>query len=53
MAIRREDALAYHASGRPGKIQVVPTKPSKDQPRLKGAANVLVFPDLNAANISP
>lgn len=31
MAIRREDALAYHASGRPGKIQVVPTKPFKDQ----------------------
>jgi malate dehydrogenase (oxaloacetate-decarboxylating)(NADP+) len=26
-AISREDALAYHAQGRPGKIQVVPTKP--------------------------
>jgi malate dehydrogenase (oxaloacetate-decarboxylating)(NADP+) len=25
--IRREDALAYHSSGRPGKIEVVPTKP--------------------------
>src|SRR5579864_5250892 len=25
--IRREDALAYHASGRPGKIEVSPTKP--------------------------
>ena len=31
MAIRREEALAYHASGRPGKIQVVPTKPFQDQ----------------------
>jgi malate dehydrogenase (oxaloacetate-decarboxylating)(NADP+) len=31
MSIRREDALAYHASGRPGKIQVVPTKPFHDQ----------------------
>ncbi|HET6921720.1 MAG TPA: NADP-dependent malic enzyme [Anaeromyxobacteraceae bacterium] len=26
--IRREDALAYHSSGRPGKIEVVPTKPT-------------------------
>ncbi|HSN93193.1 MAG TPA: NADP-dependent malic enzyme [Anaeromyxobacteraceae bacterium] len=26
--IRREDALAYHASGRKGKIEVVPTKPT-------------------------
>ncbi len=31
MSIRREEALAYHASGRPGKIQVVPTKPFQDQ----------------------
>ena len=28
MAITREEALAYHASGRPGKIKVVPTKPT-------------------------
>jgi malate dehydrogenase (oxaloacetate-decarboxylating)(NADP+) len=27
----REDALAYHASGRPGKIAVVPTKPVASQ----------------------
>jgi malate dehydrogenase (oxaloacetate-decarboxylating)(NADP+) len=27
MRIRREDALAYHSSGRKGKIEVVPTKP--------------------------
>jgi malate dehydrogenase (oxaloacetate-decarboxylating)(NADP+) len=26
--IRREDALAYHSVGRPGKIEVVPTKPT-------------------------
>jgi malate dehydrogenase (oxaloacetate-decarboxylating)(NADP+) len=26
--IRREDALAYHSTGRPGKIEVVPTKPT-------------------------
>src|SRR6266702_1384597 len=25
--VRREDALAYHSSGRKGKIEVVPTKP--------------------------
>jgi malate dehydrogenase (oxaloacetate-decarboxylating)(NADP+) len=31
MAIRREDALAYHAEGRPGKIEVVCTKPCADQ----------------------
>jgi malate dehydrogenase (oxaloacetate-decarboxylating)(NADP+) len=27
MRVRREDALAYHAQGRPGKTEVVPTKP--------------------------
>src|SRR6267378_2225703 len=27
----RADALAYHADGRPGKIQVSPTKPFRDQ----------------------
>jgi malate dehydrogenase (oxaloacetate-decarboxylating)(NADP+) len=31
MTVRRDDALAYHAEGRPGKIQVVPTKPFRDQ----------------------
>ena len=25
--IRKEEALAYHSSGRPGKIEVIPTKP--------------------------
>lgn len=31
MAIRPQDALDYHANGRPGKIQVTSTKPFKDQ----------------------
>jgi malate dehydrogenase (oxaloacetate-decarboxylating)(NADP+) len=29
--IRREDALDYHAKGRPGKIQVIPTKETDSQ----------------------
>ncbi|MGH9458461.1 MAG: NADP-dependent malic enzyme [Thermoanaerobaculia bacterium] len=29
--IQREDALEYHAQGRPGKIEVVPTKPTVTQ----------------------
>ncbi|HKR07567.1 MAG TPA: NADP-dependent malic enzyme [Gemmatimonadaceae bacterium] len=29
--MKREDALNYHASGRPGKIAVVPTKPLNNQ----------------------
>src|SRR5215831_4940775 len=29
--IRRQDALDYHAQGRPGKIEVVPTKPCATQ----------------------
>ncbi len=31
MASRRQEALDYHSQGRPGKIQVTPTKPFKDQ----------------------
>jgi malate dehydrogenase (oxaloacetate-decarboxylating)(NADP+) len=31
MATRRQEALDYHAQGRPGKIQVLPTKPFKNQ----------------------
>lgn len=30
-SLRREQALEYHASGRPGKIEVVPTKEAKTQ----------------------
>ncbi|MES2810678.1 MAG: NADP-dependent malic enzyme [Bacteroidota bacterium] len=30
-ANRKQDALNYHSSGRPGKIQVVPTKPTNSQ----------------------
>lgn len=29
--IRKEDALEYHAKGRPGKIEVIPTKETKTQ----------------------
>lgn len=29
--IRKQDALDYHSSGRPGKIQVIPTKPYASQ----------------------
>jgi malate dehydrogenase (oxaloacetate-decarboxylating)(NADP+) len=29
--VRKEDALAYHREGRPGKIEVVPTKPVNTQ----------------------
>ena len=31
MSIRRQEALDYHSLGRPGKIQVSPTKPFKNQ----------------------
>jgi malate dehydrogenase (oxaloacetate-decarboxylating)(NADP+) len=31
MLIRRQEALDYHSQGRPGKIQVSPTKPFKNQ----------------------
>jgi malate dehydrogenase (oxaloacetate-decarboxylating)(NADP+) len=35
--ITKADALAYHADGRPGKIQVVPTKPTRTQRDLSMA----------------
>src|SRR5512134_315507 len=31
MSVRRQEALDYHAQGRPGKIQVAPTKPFRNQ----------------------
>jgi malate dehydrogenase (oxaloacetate-decarboxylating)(NADP+) len=31
MSILKEDALLYHSSGRPGKIEVTPTKPCRTQ----------------------
>ena len=34
MANLNEDALAYHANGKPGKIEVVPTKPHSTQTDL-------------------
>ena len=38
MSINREDALNYHMQGRPGKIEVVPTKTLSTQCRLGWAA---------------
>src|SRR5436190_23397096 len=35
--LRREQALEYHAKGRPGKIEVVPTKEAKTQRDLSMA----------------
>ena len=29
--IRKEDALEYHSKGRPGKIEVIPSKETKTQ----------------------
>ena len=37
MLIRTKDVLEYHARGRPGKIQVVPTKPCLTQRDLSMA----------------
>jgi malate dehydrogenase (oxaloacetate-decarboxylating)(NADP+) len=34
MVITREQALAYHSSGRPGKLKIAPTKPTKTQEDL-------------------
>src|SRR5690242_15438807 len=34
---RREEALDYHSQGRPGKIEVVPTKPTNSQRDLSMA----------------
>ena len=32
--VTKEEALAYHSDGRPGKIKVVPTKPTVTQDDL-------------------
>jgi malate dehydrogenase (oxaloacetate-decarboxylating)(NADP+) len=29
--LRKQDALDYHSQGRPGKIEVIPTKPHSSQ----------------------
>ena len=29
--LRKQEALEYHAKGRPGKIEVIPTKEAKTQ----------------------
>ena len=35
--ITKEDALRYHAEGKPGKIEVIPTKPYSTQTDLSFA----------------
>ena len=42
--ITKEDALNYHAGKRPGKIEVVPTKPYFTQTDLSLALRVLLNP---------
>jgi len=37
MSVRRQEALDYHAPGRPGKIQVAPTTPFRNQHDLSPA----------------
>ena len=34
MSNLKEQALAYHANGKPGKIEVIPTKPHSTQTDL-------------------
>ena len=40
--LRKEQALEYHANGRPGKIEVVPTKEAKTQKDLSLAYSPVV-----------
>ena len=35
--LRKQDALDYHSQGRPGKIEVIPTKPHSTQHDLSMA----------------
>lgn len=37
MNITKSDALAYHSGGRPGKIEITPTKPCRTQRDLSMA----------------
>ncbi len=53
MAIRREDALAYHSEGRPGKIEVVCTKPCRDQRDLSLAYTPGVAEPCNDIKLRP
>jgi malate dehydrogenase (oxaloacetate-decarboxylating)(NADP+) len=49
--LRREQALEYHASGRPGKIEVIPTKEAKTQKDLSLAYSPgVAVPCLEIAN---
>ena len=42
--LRREQALEYHAKGRPGKIEVIPTKDAKTQRDLSLAFTIFPIP---------
>ncbi len=53
MTIRREDALAYHSEGRPGKIEVVCTKPFRDQRDLSLAYTPGVAEPCNEIKANP
>lgn len=51
--IRKEDALEYHAKGRPGKIEVVPTKETKTQRDLALAYSPGVAEPCKDINLNP
>ncbi|HJL31747.1 MAG TPA: malic enzyme-like NAD(P)-binding protein, partial [Polyangiaceae bacterium LLY-WYZ-15_(1-7)] len=50
---RKEDALAYHRAGRPGKIEVVPTKPVSSQRELSLAYSPGVAEPCRAIHADP
>jgi len=53
MAVRDQDALDYHSRGRPGKIEVVPTKPCLTQNQLSLAYTPGVAVPCNAIEKNP
>jgi malate dehydrogenase (oxaloacetate-decarboxylating)(NADP+) len=53
MAIRDQDALDYHSKGRPGKTEVVPTKPCLTQRQLSLAYTPGVAVPCNAIAANP
>jgi malate dehydrogenase (oxaloacetate-decarboxylating)(NADP+) len=52
-SVRKQDALDYHSQGRPGKIEVVPTKPSATQRDLALAYSPGVAEPCRAIAASP
>jgi len=50
--ITKEDALRYHEEGRPGKVEILPTKPHRTQRDLSLAYSPgVAFPCLEIKNI--